>query len=285
MATYTIECPHCGASFRVGADKFGRKGRCSKCHGLFKVAELPSDDAEPDAQPALEGPSQDLTTSANQLSLIDTSQAQPPKRKSLFAMAKEWVDAAARRFNVVYMHGPWSVKANSPMVMSLDENGLLLRVGLINKLELLIGYDRITGITLETAERLGKLRTLGAGALGAALGGPLGGPFAAAIVGFGIKKKDQFLVLEFTDHVETSVAVFRKGPGCDIATLKGCITHARHDYLLSHPRPRQDEVDDVKTIEGTDISSTIEKLAQLRDKGILTEQEFQAKKAELLSRL
>ena len=35
----------------------------------------------------------------------------------------------------------------------------------------------------------------------------------------------------------------------------------------------------------TDVFATIEKLAELRDKGILSEQEFATKKAELLARL
>ena len=39
------------------------------------------------------------------------------------------------------------------------------------------------------------------------------------------------------------------------------------------------------TMQETDVFSAIEKLAQLRDKGILTDQEFSAKKAELLARL
>ena len=35
----------------------------------------------------------------------------------------------------------------------------------------------------------------------------------------------------------------------------------------------------------SDVAQAIEKLAQLRDKGILTEEEFQAKKTDLLSRM
>ena len=40
-----------------------------------------------------------------------------------------------------------------------------------------------------------------------------------------------------------------------------------------------------KTNYGLEITEQIEKLAQLRDKGILTEEEFQAKKTDLLSRM
>jgi hypothetical protein len=38
-------------------------------------------------------------------------------------------------------------------------------------------------------------------------------------------------------------------------------------------------------VDGAEIIATIERLAQLKDKGILTEEEFAAKKAELLGRL
>ncbi|HQC73318.1 MAG TPA: SHOCT domain-containing protein, partial [Candidatus Competibacteraceae bacterium] len=39
------------------------------------------------------------------------------------------------------------------------------------------------------------------------------------------------------------------------------------------------------TVSADDILGTIERLARLRENGILSEQEFTAKKAELLSRL
>jgi len=42
---------------------------------------------------------------------------------------------------------------------------------------------------------------------------------------------------------------------------------------------------DVAAAQATDIVTTIERLAELRHKGILSEEEFAAKKAELLRRL
>jgi Short C-terminal domain len=50
------------------------------------------------------------------------------------------------------------------------------------------------------------------------------------------------------------------------------------------PSPAPQTVD-AAPIGQVDVFATIEKLAELRDKGILSEQEFATKKAELLARL
>ena len=51
---------------------------------------------------------------------------------------------------------------------------------------------------------------------------------------------------------------------------------AQQSTQSSHPQPNSSQ---------SDIADQIEKLAQLRDKGIITEEEFQAKKTDLLSRM
>ncbi|HEU6454438.1 MAG TPA: SHOCT domain-containing protein, partial [Roseateles sp.] len=41
----------------------------------------------------------------------------------------------------------------------------------------------------------------------------------------------------------------------------------------------------VAVVSPTDVMTTLEKLGELKDKGILTQEEFDAKKAELLKKL
>jgi hypothetical protein len=51
------------------------------------------------------------------------------------------------------------------------------------------------------------------------------------------------------------------------------------------PSPAPQTVGAASSVGQVDVFATIEKLAELRDKGILSEQEFATKKAELLARL
>lgn len=280
MAKHAVQCPQCGASYNIDEGKLGKRGRCAKCGNSFTLA-LP--DPEPE-EPIVAEVIDDQAPAADPLASLAAASAsrspapQAPKRKSFFEKAKEWADSAARQANVVYVQGPWGVKANSQMTMTLDDAGLVLRVGVINKQEFFVPYEAITGVSIDTAERLGKLRTLGTWALA--------GPLAAAFVGFGLKKKDKLLLLNFRDDTGTDVAgVFGKGPGCDIPTLQGRISQAKHDYLASCPQATVVETEPVVSNDTSDVSDTIAKLAQLRDQGILSDEEFQQKKAELLSRL
>jgi len=118
----------------------------------------------------------------------------------------------------------------------------------------------------------------------------LAGPLAGLLVGFGCKKTDRFLNLEFTDDTGTSLgAVFGKGPGSDIQTVYSRIVERKQNRLRSLPnKPDKEDVAARKPSAdsaGTDVVAQIEKLARLRDQKLLTEEEFQAKKRELLNRL
>jgi predicted Zn finger-like uncharacterized protein len=270
MSKHTVECPQCGASYEIDETKLGKKGRCSKCGNSFTLALSCPDPVEPlVAEVVDEQPSSDPLSSLAAACAAQGAAAPPPKRKSFFEKAKKWADAAARQVHVVYVQGPWGIKANSQMTMILNDSGLVLRVGIINKQEFFVPYEAITGMTVDTAERMTLTRAL------------LVGIFA-----FGLKKKDKFLKLDFQDDTATAVsAIFGKGPGCDVPTLQGRISQAKHDYLAACPEAAVVEAEPVESSATTDIFAAIENLAQLRDKGILSEEEFQQKKAELLSRL
>jgi len=271
MSKHTVECPQCGASYKIDETKLGEKGRCSKCGNSFTLALCGPDPVEPlVAEVVDEQPSDDPLSLLAAASAAQSAAAPPPpKRKSFFEKAKEWADAASRQVSVVYVQGPWGIKANSQMTMTLDDSGLVLRVGIINKQEFFIPYEAISGMTVDTAERMTLTRVL------------LVGIFA-----FGFKKKHKFLKLDFQDDTGTAVsAIFGKGPGCDVPMLQGRIAQAKHDYLVACPEAVVVEGEPIESTATADISATIENLAQLRDKGILSEEEFQQKKTELLSRL
>ena len=43
MAKHTVECPQCGASYKIDEAKLGKKGRCSKCGNSFTLVLSDSD--------------------------------------------------------------------------------------------------------------------------------------------------------------------------------------------------------------------------------------------------
>ena len=103
-----------------------------------------------------------------------------------------------------------------------------------------------------------------------------------------MKKKDRFLKLDFTDDTGTSLsAIFGKGPGSDVQTLQGRILEKKHERLLRiQSVPMAPVVETAPLMApARDITASIQDLARLRDQGLLSEDEFQAKKKELLARL
>ncbi len=145
-----------------------------------------------------------------------------------------------------------------------------------------IPYEAIADVSVEGITTRTDTKT---GHLGLVVGGLflVGGSRSSSI-----HKQEKFLKLDFMDDTNTRVsAVFRKSIGCGMPTLCSRILQRRHDWLK--------QIQDTSTAQAiagpatahspSDIAETIEKLARLRDQGVLSEDEFQAKKQELLSRL
>jgi hypothetical protein len=202
-------------------------------------------------------------------------------------------------FTIIYVSGPFDVKSGTPVALILDAHEIAARTptrGAANSQQLLrIPYRSVTGVSVETAERLGKLRTLGALALA--------GPLAAVFVGFGLKKKDKFLKIDFNDDTGLNVAAIFGGL-VDMDTLAGKILAHRRDALLADgthgpgavpaqaaptgqpgPGPAAPQPPAAPSAPREDVTGLLEKLASLREKGIITDEEFQEKKGDLLSRL
>jgi len=285
MAKHTVKCPHCGASYKIDEAKLGKDGRCSKCGNNFPLALSAPESVESLGPKVVdEQPSDDPLSSLAAASTAQSTAAPPPrpKRNSFFGKAKEWAAAAAGKVRIVYVQGPWTVKTKSQMTMTLDDSGLVLRVGIINKQEFFISYVAITGLTIDTAERLGKHRTLGAWVLG--------GPLLGLFVAFGFKKKDKFLVIEWTDETGIDLPlILGAGPGCDMQMLRVQIMECKRAFL----RAEEGDIDEpdgpisIQSSPKTNQSSAslLEQIARLRDKGILTPEEFEKKKADILSRM
>ena len=261
MDKVTVNCPHCGKEYVIPASGLGKQGRCKKCNTIFTTSVdinlLAEAEQSAEAVPIPASPSASAST--------------PQEKGGFLKKMNEWADKASRQVAVTYIQGPWSIKAKSPVTLVLDDDALLLRSGIIKKEEFAIPYESITEVAVDTAERMTLTRVL------------LVGVFA-----FGMKKKDKFLKLNFTDETGTNAsAIFGKGAGSNMQDVYGRILDKQRERLLKiqgTPTPRVVE-EGTATGPSTDIASDIENIARLRDQGLLSEEEFQAKKKELLARL
>ncbi len=284
MANVSVKCPRCGKSYLVPGPSLGKKGKCKGCSHIFVLGvetDPPAQEEEPLGAVVL--PESDNTIVEAPVKALPPP---PGEKKGFLAKMNELAEQSSRRVAARYIQGPWGISPNGVVTVVLEDDKLLVKSGIFDKKEFSVAYQSITGVTIDTAERLGKLRTLGAWALA--------GPLAAAFVGFGIKKKDIFLKLDFTD--DTGVAVSAIFGGAGAQSLQGRIIRKKHDYLLrmqNLPETSAVAEEDSRTSASAqpsgaatmDIAANIENLARLRDKGVLSEQEFQAKKTELLARL
>lgn len=97
---------------------------------------------------------------------------------------------------------------------------------------------------------------------------------------FGLKKKrkdeQNFLILQYKIANTESKIIFDTEMAGNIASA---ILKAKQEFGCNN------KMEDVKQIENNDIPNQIRQLAELKNEGILTEEEFQKKKDELLSKM
>ena len=89
-------------------------------------------------------------------------------------------------------------------------------------------------------------------------------------------QKNNFIIISFSDSGINTKVIFKTLEASQIYSL---INKCRIEYNKEHG------VSDYKTNNSTDALEQIKKLSELRDEGILTEDEFQEKKRELLSKI
>jgi hypothetical protein len=132
-------------------------------------------------------------------------------------------------------------------------------------------YDKIKEIRIDTAEKITATRLL------------LTGVFA-----FALKKKQHYLVISFEDeHGMMQNPVFE---GILINKILEAVYPqvgaARTRTPLVEQQPQQPQAAPQQPQQATiDAAEQIKKLGELRDQGLLTEQEFDSKKQELLARM
>lgn len=105
------------------------------------------------------------------------------------------------------------------------------------------------------------------------------------IFAFGVKKKSKeehnYLVLTYKEDGIENTIIFEATSGIlgsSVGTLTSAIMKARQEYAKEHP-----DVNQSQHAQSTDTISQLERLASLKEKGILSEEEFQSQKGKILN--
>ena len=180
-----------------------------------------------------------------------------------------------RHFTAKLVSAPFNARPGGPITLLLQDDRISILDGKVERFA--IRYASIQSLQVETAERIGLMRT----AAGYMLGGVLGGALGA----FGFKKKDRFLKIDFAEEPGGSSQLIVGKLFYEVEQIKGAIAEARRRCGITDVQGVGVAQKRAAAEKTDDIAHQIEQLGHLREKGLLTEEEFQAKKSELLSRL
>lgn len=173
----------------------------------------------------------------------------------------------AKKFNVKYITGIGAItKPTDSYLLSIESEGV--KLWRLLSPTVLIKWTDIQKISSETQGDASKSLSMGKAAVGLVLLGPLG-----ALIGAGIgSKKPLFVSISYKDsYGETCECLLQTKQAHEIATK---MTNERKEYY------RKNNIS-LTTETNTGVGE-LEKLAELKDKGIISAEEFEAKKKQIL---
>ena len=170
-----------------------------------------------------------------------------------------------------YMGGHPDINKTCKGILTVNNDKIIFRGGMLSKFE--IPIQEVTNNNLQTQEQISHNVTLTR-------------LLAFGVFAFGMKKKKvdttQYLVISYKENgIENSV-VFQSNY---VGGLASSIMKARQVYAKNNPEIEVQESEPVNNVQMEDIPTQIKKLADLKNQGVLTEDEFDKKKSELLARM
>ena len=270
-----VMCPACGKTGRVAEEHLGRKATCPKCHSQFiltESAQKPRQVAAGDT--ALSPPPPSVVLSPAQ----EPRAKEPEKPKGLFGSLfgqKQTTPGLVQSYGVVYKggHPDYQKEKGGKIDFNIypDRFEFLATMGTKGWFKgLMIRYDRIQ--SLEIVERqVGTVE----GLLG----------------GLSSRQLNRANNIHITYEAEDGQEILLRLEMLSCVTVMGQAKKCQElmDRLRTHRILEKFRGKTQKGTEGRkeidDIPTQIEKLAALREKGILTPEEFERKKSELLSKM
>lgn len=174
-----------------------------------------------------------------------------------------------------YMGGHPSISRACKGILTVNNDKIIFKGGMLSKFE--IPIQDIISTSMQTQEQISRNVTLTR-------------LLFMGVFAFGMKKKTvdktKYLVVSYEENTLQNSIVFESNY---IDSLSSSIMKARQVYIKKHPEVETRAEAETEQIENTqpvdDIPSQIKKLADLKDAGILTEEEFTQKKTELLAKM
>ncbi|MGC9525463.1 MAG: DUF697 domain-containing protein [Limnospira sp.] len=160
----------------------------------------------------------------------------------------------------------------------------------------LVDFAAVTAIQLEMIQQLAQLygvnytQSTGKAFVSALTGttlARLGASFIKAIPGIGslIGGASMALTSGASTYAVGQVAISHFSSGGSLTNFVEDQVKSAYDSAFERGKGYVSDLENEKGDEAANIYQNLEKLGQLRDQGILSEEEFQTKKQELLSRL
>lgn len=275
--TINVRCPSCGKINRASPEHVGKRAKC-KCGHIFQIP--PTTTLTDDVHAVtVQSDNQPIADESPPPIEIKVEQQNGPPRKGFWASMKDAVNDAnaaatkvARDYPVVYAAGPYDLKPKSQGTLTLDNESMVFKSAILRRELFRIPYASILAADVDTAERMTVARVV-----------------ALGIFAFGFKKKDKFLNLKFRDetNLEVSVVFGKAAMGPQMEALAGKIMTKRRESM-AQSIPSTPGSTDERTSIGTnvgDITSQLEKLAELHGKQLISDDEYEQKRQEILARL
>jgi len=187
-------------------------------------------------------------------------------------LLQKMVDSVHTSAQCQYMggHPDWGTSGKGTLEVNNDK--VNFKSGLLGIGGFQIPIKDVKGCSLQTQEQISHDVTLSRLLL-------------FGVFAFGMKKKKvdttRYLVITYTQNgIENSI-VFQSD---SVDILSSAIMKARQVYAKNHPEVQQQQTKSDNT-QADDIPTQIKKLSDLKDQGILTKEEFETKKKDLLSKM
>jgi hypothetical protein len=172
-----------------------------------------------------------------------------------------------------YLGGIPDIKKPGLVGVKVTSDGVVISAGMFKKT--VIPYSVMTDVSMKTDEQISKDVTITR-------------LLALGVFAFGAKKKRKIvsnnLIIIYNYEGLQTAAIFS---GDNVPEVNSDIMKRRAKYLKKNPAPIPDDLPapPANADAADDIPAQIKKLSDLKDSGILTDEEFETKKKELLDRM
>ncbi len=205
---------------------------------------------------------------------IGTDASLSPISLDKFISTIQFYDNTNKSYIVNYITGvPIYKKPEKNLTLLIEQDGIRLKKILSNDAKL--EWSSIIKITAESRTQITRSASTGKAAIGLLIAGPFGALLGA---GMGTKHDDSvnFISIIYRNEIgEEAVVLLQSNKAFEITTV---INEARKGYLVMN-----NLVKDERKISGSSPDlDQLERLADLKDKGIITQEDFEAKKKQIL---